>query len=62
MTIHPTAIIDPRATINPHADIGPYVIVEGPVTIGRGTRIMAHSFITGWTEIGENNEIHPGSS
>ena len=27
---------------------------------GRGTRVMAHATIMGWTEIGEGNEIHSG--
>lgn len=61
MKIHPTAVIDSRAEIHAEAEMGPYVVVEGPVRIGRGTRVMAHAFITGWTEIGENNEIHPGA-
>lgn len=61
MGIHPTAIIDPRAEVHPQAEIGPYVVVEGPVKIGRGTRVMAHGYLCGWTEIGEENEIHPGA-
>ena len=61
MSIHPTAIIDSRAEIDPEAEIGPYVVVEGPVKIQRRTRIMAHSTIMGWTDIGEENEIHPGT-
>lgn len=60
MPIHPTAVIDPQAEIHAEAEIDPYVVVSGPVRIGRGTRIMAHAYITGWTEIGEENEIHPG--
>lgn len=60
MAVHPTAIIDPRAQIHSEAQIGPYVVVDGQGKIERGTRVMAHATITGWTEIGENNEIHPG--
>ncbi len=60
MGIHSTAVIDPRAEIHAEAEIGPYVVVDGVVRIKRGSRIMAHSYITGWTEIGEDNEIHPG--
>jgi UDP-N-acetylglucosamine acyltransferase len=60
-TIHPTAVIDPRAEIHCEAEIGPYVIIEGEVRIGRGTRIMAHAYLTGWTEIGEDNSIHMGA-
>ena len=61
MSIHPTAIIDSRAEIHPESEIGPYVVVEGPVKIRRGTRVMAHATILGWTEIGAENEIHPGA-
>jgi UDP-N-acetylglucosamine acyltransferase len=61
MKIHPTAVIDPKAEIDPDAEIGPYVVIEGQVKIKRGTRVMAHAYLTGWTEIGEENEIHPGA-
>ncbi len=60
MAIHPTAVIDPRAEIHAEVEIGPYVVINGPVKVQRRTRIMAHAYITGWTEIGEDNEIHPG--
>ncbi len=60
MGIHSTAVIDRRAEIDSETEIGPYVVIEGPVRIKRGTRVMAHAYLTGWTEIGENNEIHPG--
>lgn len=59
--IHPSAIVDSGAEIHPEAEIGPYVIIDGPVKIGRGTRVMAHSYLTGWTEIGEDNTIHMGA-
>lgn len=61
MAIHPSAIIDSRAEIHAEAEIGPYVVIEGEVRIGRGTRVMAHAYLTGWTEIGEENEVHPGA-
>ncbi len=61
MPIHPTALVDPRAEIHPEAEIGPYVVIEGPVRVGRGTRVMAHAYLTGLTEIGENNQIHIGA-
>lgn len=61
MAIHPTAVIDPRAEIDAEVEIGPYVVVDGPVKIKRRTRVMAHAYITGWTEVGEDNEIHPGA-
>jgi UDP-N-acetylglucosamine acyltransferase len=60
VSIHPTAIVDPRAVIDPSADIGPYVVIEGPVTIGPRTRVMAGAYLTGRSEIGADNVIHPG--
>lgn len=59
--IHPTAIIDPRAEIDPTAEVGPYVVIEGLVRIGRGTRLFAHAIVTGATELGEDNVIHYGA-
>jgi UDP-N-acetylglucosamine acyltransferase len=59
--IHPTAIVDPRATVDPSADIGPYVVIDGAVRVGSRTRVMAGAFLTGHTEIGADNVIHPGA-
>lgn len=61
MAIHPTAVIDAQAEIDPSVDIGPYVVIEGAVKIKRGTRVMAHAYLTGSTEIGADNQIHPGA-
>ena len=61
MSIHSTAVIDSRAEIDTDVEIGPYVVIEGPVKIKRRTRIMAQAYVTGWTEIGEDNEIYPGA-
>ncbi|HOA72773.1 MAG TPA: acyl-ACP--UDP-N-acetylglucosamine O-acyltransferase [Phycisphaerae bacterium] len=59
MAIHPTAVIDRQAEVDTTVQIGPYVVVEGPVRIGAGTNIRAHAYLSGWTQIGENCEIHP---
>ena len=61
MTIHPTAIVDSRAEIHPEAEIGAYVVIDGPIKVGRGTRVFPHATILGWTELGEENEVHPGA-
>jgi UDP-N-acetylglucosamine acyltransferase len=61
MSIHPTAVIDLKAEIESDVEIGPYVVIEGPVKIRRGTRVMAHACLIGGTEIGAENEIHPGA-
>lgn len=61
MGIHSTAVVDSGAEIHSGAEIGPFVVVQGPVKIGRGTKVGAHATILGWTVIGECNEIHPGA-
>jgi UDP-N-acetylglucosamine acyltransferase len=61
MPIHRTAVVDVRAEIHPDADIGPCVVVDGPVKIGAGTRVLAHATLTGHTEIGSDNVIHMGA-
>jgi UDP-N-acetylglucosamine acyltransferase len=60
MAIHPTAVIDSKAEIDSEVEIGPYAVIDGGVKIKRGTRVMAHAYLTGWTEIGEDNQIHSG--
>lgn len=61
MSIHPTAIVDSRAEIDATAEIGPWVLIEGPVVVGPGTRVMAHAVLTGHTRIGRDNVIHYGA-
>ena len=62
MPIHPTAIVNPAAGISPEADIGPYCIVGADVRVGARTRLMAHVFLEGKLEIGEDNIFYPYSS
>ena len=59
MPIHPTAIVDPRAKIEPTARVGPFCIIEGEVEIGPGCRLLHGVYVTGWTTIGADCEIHP---
>jgi UDP-N-acetylglucosamine acyltransferase len=62
MAIHPTAIVDPRACISESAEIGPYSIIGADVSIGPRTRLMAHVFMEGPLEIGEDNVFYPYST
>ena len=50
MSIHPTAVIDVEAELAGEVEIGPYVVIEGRVKIGRGTRVMAHGRMYGLDE------------
>jgi UDP-N-acetylglucosamine acyltransferase len=60
-TIHPTAIISPKAQLDLTVEVGPNVIIDEHVTIGSGTKIYANAYLTGYTTIGCNNEIHMGA-
>jgi UDP-N-acetylglucosamine acyltransferase len=54
-----TACIDPRAELGDDTEVGPYCIVGPDVTIGRGTRLIAHVCVWGVTTLGEGNVVHP---
>ena len=60
MAVHPTAIIGDSVRIADDVEIGPYAVIDGEVSIGRGSKVMAHANITGYTNIGENCIIHMG--
>jgi UDP-N-acetylglucosamine acyltransferase len=60
--IHPTAIVHPKADLADDVEVGPYCVVGEHVVIGKGTRLLSHVSIDGWTEIGERNVIFPFAS
>lgn len=62
MAIHPSAIVTPGARIHERAEIGPYCVVGAHVEIGADTRLMAHVYADGDTEIGERNVFYPYST
>jgi len=62
MPIHPTAIVHPQARVADSAEIGPGCIVNADVEIGARTRILAHVFMEGPLEIGEDNIFFPYST
>ncbi|MCB9850931.1 MAG: acyl-ACP--UDP-N-acetylglucosamine O-acyltransferase [Phycisphaerales bacterium] len=57
--IHPTAVINASAKLGRDVEIGPYVVIEGPVEIGDGTKLLAQVHICGHTTIGPECVIHP---
>ncbi|MER3424890.1 MAG: acyl-[acyl-carrier-protein]--UDP-N-acetylglucosamine O-acyltransferase [Nitrospiraceae bacterium] len=62
MQIHPTASVHPKAELAQDVIIGPFCVIGEHVKIGRGTQLMSHVCIDGWTEIGERCQIHPYAS
>jgi len=61
MPIHPTAIVSKKAQLDTTVEVGPNVVIEEHVKIGAGTRIWANAYVTGYTEIGRDNQIHMGA-
>ncbi len=57
--IHPTAQIHPKAELHPTVEVGPWCTVGPRVRIGKGTKLVSHVVVDGWTEIGEDNVIFP---
>lgn len=59
--IHPTAVIQKGAELASDVEVGPYCVVGPHVRIAKGTRLLSHVVVDGWTEIGENNTVFPFS-
>ena len=62
MAVHRHAIVDPAARIDPDAEVGPFCVVGPEVVIRAGTRLMAHVYAEGPTEIGRDNVFYPYST
>ncbi len=60
MSIHPTALIDPKAEVHESVEVGPFCVIEANVRVGAGCRLCKGVYLTGWTDIGEDCELHPG--
>ncbi|MEO5971671.1 MAG: acyl-ACP--UDP-N-acetylglucosamine O-acyltransferase [Bdellovibrionia bacterium] len=59
--IHPTAIVHPEAKIDPSVQIGPWCTIGPQVRLDKGTRLISHVVIEGWTQVGEDNTFFPFS-
>jgi UDP-N-acetylglucosamine acyltransferase len=62
VAIHPTAIVHPKAHVADDVEIGPYSVIGEHVTIGRGTTLLSHVYVEGWTDIGERCQLYPYAS
>jgi UDP-N-acetylglucosamine acyltransferase len=59
--IHPTAHVHPEAQLDPSVEVGPWCAIGPHVRIGKGSRLVSHVVVDGWTTIGEDNLIFPFS-
>lgn len=60
--IHSAATVHPKAQLDDGVWIGPYCFIGEKVTIHRATKVDAHVFINGLTEIGQGCHFSPFSS
>ncbi len=60
MPIHPTAIINPQAELDSSVTVGPFCVIEGHVQVSANCRLYQNVYLTGWTQIGTDCELHPG--
>jgi UDP-N-acetylglucosamine acyltransferase len=57
--IHLTATVDDQAQLADDVVIGPQCVIDGPVTIGLGTKLIAQVYLKGPLTIGANNTFYP---
>jgi len=57
--IHRTAIVDDQAHVAEDVVIGPYCVIEGPVTIGPGCKLLGQCHLQGPLTLGANNTVYP---
>ena len=53
-------MIHPKARVDITVAVGPYAIIDEHVIVGRNCQIGPYVYLTGWTEIGANNQFHAG--
>ncbi len=62
MPVHPTAVISPQSNVARSAEIGPFCVIGDEVTIGEGSKLLAHVYVEGPTTIGAENVFQPYST
>lgn len=60
-TIHPTAIIGREAQLADSVEIGPYCVLDGPVRLAEGVRLLATVHLCGPVSIGPRTVLWPGA-
>lgn len=60
--IHPSSVVDPKAELAEDVEIGPFCTVGPNVKIGKGTRLISHVVVDGYTTMGERNLVYPFAS
>ena len=57
--VHPSAVVGREVELAAGVEIGPLCLLDGPIRIGAGTRLIGHVTILGDTQLGTHNVLHP---
>lgn len=57
--VHPSSIVSSKAEIADDVEIGPFCTIGDNVKIGKGTKLISHVVVDGYTTIGERNLVFP---
>lgn len=57
--VHPTAVVAEGAELGADVEIGPYSVIGPNVSIGDGTRVVAHAVVDGFTKLGSECTVFP---
>lgn len=57
--VHSTAYVDPEAQLGEGVVVGPGCVIEGPVAVGAGTRLMGYVQLRAPLTLGVNNAVYP---
>jgi UDP-N-acetylglucosamine acyltransferase len=57
--VHPTAIVDREVDLADDVVVGPHSVLQGPVQVGAGTRLIGNVYLTGPLRLGQGNLVYP---
>jgi UDP-N-acetylglucosamine acyltransferase len=60
--VHASAVVDERAELADDVVIGPLCVVEGPVKLGKGVRLVGQVHLRGPLTVGDGTTLYPFSS
>ncbi len=58
-TVHPSAVVEGEVELADDVVVGPCCVINGPVRIGAGTRLVAAVHLQGPLTLGEANLVYP---
>src|SRR5437867_1524529 len=58
-SIHPTASVSRDAVLAESVEIGPFCILDGPIRLSDGVRLLGNNYHSGPVSIGEGTIVYP---